>query len=39
MVGRKDDYQSKMEFIDLNTFLPSDHILRQINEKIDFSFI
>ncbi|WP_342042132.1 IS1182 family transposase [Bacillus sp. OTU2372] len=38
-MGRKDDYQSKMEFIDLNTFVPSDHILRQINEKIDFSFI
>jgi transposase len=39
MMGRKDDYQSKMEFIDLNTFVPSNHILRQINEKIDFSFI
>ncbi|AZU59878.1 IS1182 family transposase [Neobacillus mesonae] len=39
MMGRKDDYQSKMEFIDLNTFVPSNHILRQINEKIDFTFI
>ncbi|MFB5198609.1 IS1182 family transposase [Neobacillus sp. KR4-4] len=39
MMGRKDDYQSRMEFIDLNTFVPSNHILRQINEKIDFSFI
>jgi transposase len=39
MMGRKDDYQSKMEFIDLNTFVPSNHILRQISEKIDFSFI
>jgi transposase len=38
-MGRKDDYQSKMEFIDLNTFVPSNHILRKINEKIDFSFI
>lgn len=38
-MGRKDDYQCKMEFIDLNTFVPSNHILRQINEKIDFSFI
>jgi transposase len=38
-MGRKDDYQSKMEFIDLNVFVPSNHILRQINEKIDFSFI
>ena len=39
MMGRKDDYQSKMEFIDLNAFVPSNHILRQISEKIDFSFI
>jgi len=38
-MGRKDDYQSKMEFIDLNAFVPSNHILRQISEKIDFSFI
>ena len=38
-MGRKDDYQSKLEFIDLNVFVPSNHILRQINEKIDFSFI
>jgi len=28
-----------MEFIDLNAFVPTNHILRQINEKIDFSFI
>ncbi|USK57353.1 transposase [Cytobacillus solani] len=39
MMGRKDEYQSKLEFIDLNTFVPSNHILRQINEKIDFSFV
>jgi transposase len=39
MMGRKDEYQSKLEFIDLNVFVPSNHILRQINEKIDFSFI
>jgi hypothetical protein len=39
MMGRNDDYQSKMEFIDLNVFVPSNHILRKINEKIDFSFI
>ena len=39
MMGRKDDYQSKLEFIDLNTFVPLNHTLRQINEKIDFSFI
>jgi hypothetical protein len=38
-MGRKDEYQSKLEFIDLNFFVPSNHILRQINEKIDFSFI
>ena len=36
MMGRKDEYQSKLEFIDLNMFVPSNHILRQINEKIDF---
>ncbi|WP_335487715.1 hypothetical protein [Neobacillus niacini] len=39
MVGRKDEYQSKLEFIDLNVFVPSNHILLQINGKIDFSFI
>lgn len=39
MMGRKDEYQSKLEFIDLNVFVPSNHILRLINEKIDFSFI
>ena len=39
MMGRKDEYQSKLEFIDLNAFVPSNHILRQINDKIDFSFI
>jgi transposase len=38
-MGRKDEYQSKLEFIDLNVFVPTNHILRQINEKIDFSFI
>jgi transposase len=38
-MGRKDEYQSKLEFIDLNVFVPSNHTLRQINEKIDFSFI
>lgn len=39
MMGRNDEYQSKMEFIDLSAFVPSNHILRQIKEKIDFSFI
>lgn len=39
MMGRNDDYQSKLEFIDLNNFVPPNHILRQMNEKIDFSFI
>ncbi|QIZ09391.1 hypothetical protein HFZ78_24130 [Priestia megaterium] len=36
MMGLKDEFQSKLEFIDLNVFVPSNHILRQINEKIDF---
>jgi transposase len=39
MMGRNDEYQSKLEFIDLNIFVPSNHILLQINEKIDFAFI
>ncbi len=34
MMGRKDDFQSKLEFIDL---VPKNHTLRKINEKIDFS--
>ncbi|MCM3677198.1 IS1182 family transposase [Peribacillus simplex] len=39
MMGRNDEYQSKMEFIDLNDFVPTNHILRLILERIDFSFI
>ena len=39
MMGRKDDFQSKLEFIDLNVLVPKNHTLRKINEKIDFSFI
>lgn len=39
MKGRNDKYQSKMEFIDLNDFVPPNHILRLIHDKIDFSFI
>jgi transposase len=39
MMGRKDDFQSKLEFIDLNDLVPENHTLRKINEKIDFSFI
>ncbi|WP_419880879.1 transposase [Peribacillus sp. B-H-3] len=39
MIGRNDEYQSKMEFIDLNDFVPANHILRLIMENIDFSFI
>jgi hypothetical protein len=37
MMGRNDEYQSKMEFINLNDFVPSNHILCQIKEKIDFT--
>lgn len=39
MMGRNEEYQSKLEFIDLNVFVPSNHLLRKINEKVDFSFI
>ncbi|QGQ43894.1 IS1182 family transposase [Metabacillus sediminilitoris] len=39
MMGRKEETQGKLEFIDLNSFVPSDHVLRIIQEKIDFSFI
>ncbi|MFD4706339.1 transposase [Gottfriedia sp. NPDC058432] len=39
MMGRKEDCQNKLEFIDLNDFVPSNHILRQIKDKIDFTFI
>jgi transposase len=38
-MGPNDEYQSKMEFIDLNDFVPANHILRLILERIDFSFI
>ena len=33
MMGGNDEYQSKMEFIDLGAFVPSNHILRQINRR------
>ncbi|MDW7617367.1 hypothetical protein SC499_22460 [Peribacillus simplex] len=39
MMGRNDEYQSKMEFIDLNDFVPANHIPPLILERIDFSFI
>ncbi|MGM0877933.1 MAG: hypothetical protein ACQEWV_25190 [Bacillota bacterium] len=39
MMGRKEVSQNKLEFIVLNDFVPSNHILRLILEKIDFSFI
>lgn len=39
MMGRKEEFQSKLEFIDLDVIVPSNHLLRRINEKVDFSFI
>jgi transposase len=39
MMGRKEESQNKLEFIVLSDFVPSNHILRMVHEKIDFSFI
>ena len=39
MMGRKEEFQSKLEFIDLDVIVPSNHLLRRINERVDFSFI
>jgi transposase len=39
MMGRNEVSQNKLEFIVLNDFVPSNHILRLISEKIDFTFI
>lgn len=39
MMGRNDVVQSKLEFFDIEDLVPEDHILRQINREIDFSFI
>ncbi|MDR7001409.1 hypothetical protein [Neobacillus niacini] len=33
-MGSKDEYQSKLVFIDLNVFVTSNQILRQINGKL-----
>lgn len=33
MMGRNDKYQSKMELINLDDFVPSTHILRLITEN------
>jgi transposase len=38
-MGRKEESQFKMEFVDLDVIVPSNHVLRQIKEKIDFTFI
>lgn len=32
-MSRKDEYQSKFEFIHLNVFVPENHIIHQINEN------
>jgi transposase len=39
MMGRNEVSQNKLEFIVLDEFVPKNHILRMIKEKIDFTFI
>ncbi|MGD7008789.1 transposase [Metabacillus sp. 84] len=39
MMGRKEDSQGKLEFIDIEALVPANYLLRKIQEKIDFSFI
>jgi len=39
MMGRKEDTQGKLEFIDIDALVPENYILRKIQEKLDFSFI
>lgn len=39
MIGRKDVIQNNFEFVVLNDFGPSNHNLRFVSEKIDFTFI
>ncbi|MBV1759336.1 MAG: transposase, partial [Dethiosulfatibacter sp.] len=39
MLTRNDNVQLKMEIISLEELIPEDHLLRKIENKIDFSFI
>jgi len=39
MLTRNDNIQLKMEIISLEELIPEDHLLRKIENNIDFSFI
>jgi|LFRM01.1.fsa_nt_gb transposase len=38
MMGRKNG-QLRMNFMDIGELIPENHLLRKINENIDFDFI
>jgi len=39
MLKRKTTHQSELELVSIETLIPRDHLLRKINQVIDFSFI
>ena len=39
MLKKEPSHQSEMEFISIEDLVPADHLLRQIDKAIDFSFI
>lgn len=39
MMERQGDSQVRMITVDLDTFVPANHLLRQVKRKVDFSFI
>lgn len=39
MLKNKSPTQSSMEFVCINELVPKDHLLRKVDQAIDFSFI
>lgn len=39
VMGREDEYQSEFMQVNLDEFVPPNHLLRRINAKVDFTFI
>lgn len=39
MMGKHENHQHRFMFLSLNQYVPKDHLLRQIEELVDFTFI
>ncbi len=38
MMGKQEDKQHRLVYINLEEFVPKQHLLRKIGEAVDFSF-